>query len=220
MTSSNFKLLRVSGQSVSDDELLADLKHVTETLNASTVSMPKYNEFGKYNYTTIARRFGTWNKALINAGLPVSNEVNILDERLFENILELWKYYGRQPRRSELAKFPSTISQSPYNRRFNSWTASLEAFVVYANTGGTSAPPVLASNQNQQKTGRDPSLRLRWHVLQRDCFTCRACGSSPAFTPGIELHVDHIVPWSKGGETNIANLQTLCSTCNLGKSNG
>lgn len=219
MTSSNFKLLRVSGQSVSDAELLADLKRVSVTLKASTVSMPKYNEFGKYNYTTIARRFGTWNKALINAGLTVSNEINILDERLFENILELWKYYGRQPRRSELAKFPSTISQSPYNRRFNSWTASLEAFVEYANTGGTSAPQVLAINKNQQKTGRDPSLRLRWHVLQIDCFTCCACGASPAFTPGVELHVDHIVPWSKGGETSLVNLQTLCSICNLGKSN-
>lgn len=60
---------------------------------------------------------------------------------------------------------------------------------------------------------------LRWHVLQRDHFTCCACGASPAFTPSIELHVDHIVPWSKGGETVLENLQTLCSVCNLGKSN-
>ncbi|MFZ6816453.1 HNH endonuclease [Undibacterium sp. Rencai35W] len=28
-----------------------------------------------------------------------------------------------------------------------------------------------------------------------------------------------MVPWSKGGETVLANLQTLCSVCNLGKSN-
>jgi 5-methylcytosine-specific restriction endonuclease McrA len=56
-------------------------------------------------------------------------------------------------------------------------------------------------------------------VLQRDRFTCCACGASPALTPSIELHVDHIVPWSKGGETVLGNLQTLCSVCNLGKSN-
>ena len=41
---------------------------------------------------------------------------------------------------------------------------------------------------------------------------------SPAKDPGVELHVDHIFPWSKGGETVLENLQTLCSRCNGGKS--
>ena len=219
MTSNNFKLSRVSGQPVSDAELLTDLKRVSEILNTSMVSMPKYNEHGKYDNTTVARRFGTWNNALIKAGLAISNETNIPDERLFENILTLWQHFGRQPRRSELAKAPSTISQSPYNRRFSSWTTALEAFVEYANAGGTDVPTVVSSNESQPKTGRDPSLRLRWHVLQRDRFTCCACGASPAVTLGVELHVDHIIPWSKGGETALRNLQTLCSVCNLGKSN-
>lgn len=219
MSSNTFKLSRVSGQPVTDAELLADLKRVSELLRVSTVSMPKYNEFGNYNNTTVARRFGTWNNALIEAGLSVSNEVNISDERLFENILVLWQHYGRQPRRSELAKLPSTISQGPYNRRFSSWIAALENFVEYANTGGADAPSMQLSGESQQKTGRDPSLRLRWHVLQRDRFTCCACGASPAVSIGVELHVDHIIPWSKGGETILGNLQTLCSTCNLGKSN-
>jgi len=31
--------------------------------------------------------------------------------------------------------------------------------------------------------------------------------------------VDHITAWSNGGETILENLQTLCSDCNLGKSN-
>ena len=219
MTSNNFKLSRVSGQPVSDAELLADLKRVSELLSGSTVSMPKYNEFGKYDNTTVARHFGSWNNALVKAGLTVSNEINISDERLFENILALWQHYGRQPRRSELAKVPSKISQSPYNRRFGSWSLTLEAFVEYANAGGVDTALVTSISENQPKTGRDPSLRLRWHVLQRDRFTCCACGASPALTIGVELHIDHITPWSKGGLTILDNLQTLCSVCNLGKSN-
>ena len=218
MTSCKFKLTRVSGQPVSDAELLADLKRVARMLNASTVSMPKYHEHGQYDESTLAHRFGSWNNALLEAGLTLSNEVNISDDRLFENILILWQHYGRQPRRRELSKPPSTISQSPYKRRFNSWTAALAAFVEYANGGVSEMLAVPEKGKNQPKTPRDPSLRLRWHVLQRDRFTCCACGASPALTPGIELHVDHIVPWSKGGKTVLENLRTLCSVCNLGKS--
>ncbi|MBM3581177.1 MAG: HNH endonuclease [Alphaproteobacteria bacterium] len=56
-------------------------------------------------------------------------------------------------------------------------------------------------------------------MLKRDDFRCRACGANPPTSPGLRLHVDHIVPWSKGGETIMDNLQTLCERCNLGKSN-
>ena len=220
MTEPTFKLSRVSGAPVSDDELIADLQRVAQSLNSGTVPQKKYGTLGTFDYSTVTRRFGSWNNALRLAGLSLSNEVDISDERLFENLLVLWQHLGRQPRRSELSSLPSTISQTPYNRRFGSWTASLEAFVNYANGSGVESPAVQPDGEAiRRTTGRDPSLRLRWHVLQRDHFICCACGASPAFTPSIELHVDHIVPWSKGGETVLENLQTLCSVCNLGKSN-
>jgi len=68
------------------------------------------------------------------------------------------------------------------------------------------------------KTSRDINLRLRFKVFLRDHFKCCACGASPAKDPAVVLHVDHILPWSKGGETVLDNLQTLCAKCNLGKS--
>lgn len=69
-----------------------------------------------------------------------------------------------------------------------------------------------------KNTCRKISDKLRYQVLKRDNFKCCACGASPAKDATIELHIDHIIPWSKGGETTIDNLQTLCSRCNLGKS--
>jgi 5-methylcytosine-specific restriction endonuclease McrA len=98
---------------------------------------------------------------------------------------------------------------------------ALRAFVEYANGIGAELAEQDARVvvEDRHGTGRDPSLRLRWRVLQRDSFKCCACGSSPAIALGVELHVDHVFPWEEGGETVIENLQTLCSKCNLGKSN-
>ena len=66
-------------------------------------------------------------------------------------------------------------------------------------------------------TKRNISITLRYQIMKRDNFKCVLCGASPAKDPSIELHIDHIIPWSKGGESTIDNLQTLCSVCNLGK---
>ena len=74
------------------------------------------------------------------------------------------------------------------------------------------------SKSTQRTHTRVISDKLRYQVLKRDNFKCCACGASPAKDPAVELHIDHIIPWSKGGETTIENLQTLCSKCNLGKS--
>ena len=75
-----------------------------------------------------------------------------------------------------------------------------------------------SQSTHQSKPTRSISDKLRYQVLKRDNFKCCACGASPAKDPSVELHIDHIIPWSKGGETKLENLQTLCSRCNIGKS--
>jgi 5-methylcytosine-specific restriction endonuclease McrA len=71
----------------------------------------------------------------------------------------------------------------------------------------------------RHKTKRDINWRLRFLVMRKDNFKCVACGRNPANDKEIILHVDHILAWDKGGETVYENLQTLCSVCNIGKSN-
>ena len=58
---------------------------------------------------------------------------------------------------------------------------------------------------------------LRYDVLRRDRFKCAICGATAS--DGAKLEVDHIIPISKGGKTQLSNLQTLCKSCNRGKSN-
>ncbi len=218
MSGSKFQLERVQGAPVTNEEILTDIRHAATLAGTNVVSQRLYSEFGKYDPRTAARRFGAWNKAVIAAGLEIANEINISDDRLFENLMLLWEHYGRQPRRAELARPPSAISQGAYRRRFHSWMDALNQFVSYANARDV-IPPSPIDEATGHKTGRDPSLRTRFRVMKRDNFSCRACGASPALSPGIALHVDHIIPWSLGGDTIDENLQTLCEACNLGKSN-
>jgi hypothetical protein len=60
------------------------------------------------------------------------------------------------------------------------------------------------------------SKRLRFEILKRDSFCCQYCGRRSA--PGIQLHVDHVIPVCKGGATIYLNLVTACGDCNAGKS--
>ncbi len=216
-----FKLSHVPGVPVSEEELTRDLRQVAFELGKRTVGSKEYEKHSPHSSLTHIKRFGSWNNALCHAGLEISKRMNIQDAELFENLLSLWQRLGRQPTRREINSNLSAISYRPYARRFGTWMKALKAFVDYANRSGAenAGASVEFAPIEGHKAGRDPSLRLRWRVLQRDNFKCCACGASPAITTGIELHVDHIQPWSEGGKTVLENLQTLCSNCNLGKSN-
>lgn len=61
--------------------------------------------------------------------------------------------------------------------------------------------------------------KLREAIKTRDDFTCCNCGNSTHKEPNLLLEIDHIIPVSKGGRTEEANLQTLCWKCNRTKSN-
>lgn len=207
-------------RNISDDDLLSDLRRVASVHLEQQIKQQNYRNQGKFGVTTIIRRFGSWNAAVDAAGLETTVERNISNEKLFTALYELWITLGRQPKYSEVQKPACKFHVATFERRFGSWRQAMEAFVSYANSENIIAPidkkpSVVASRQ----TTRCPDLRLRFKVLQRDRFCCCACGASPSITPGVALEIDHIKPWSKGGETVIENLQTLCTSCNQGKTN-
>jgi hypothetical protein len=52
-------------------------------------------------------------------------------------------------------------------------------------------------------------------LFGRDNGTCKICSKK---VPDYNWHADHVIPWIKGGKTNIQNGQVLCVKCNLRKS--
>jgi hypothetical protein len=223
---------------ISDAEMIDDLKRVSELLGRSVVTSTEYSKHGSFSHPTIFERFGTWASFVSRAGLDSTGHVGkVQDADLYLEIERIWTTLGRQPTTTDMKKGVSQYSLDTFTRRFGGWRNALTAFLDYVNSDGdgrseASEPMPTASTETPEstvtaiqnklatkRTTRNINLKLRFTVLQMDKFRCRSCGASPAKNPETELHIDHIVPWSKGGETEIENLQTLCSKCNLGKSN-
>jgi 5-methylcytosine-specific restriction endonuclease McrA len=53
--------------------------------------------------------------------------------------------------------------------------------------------------------------------LARDGYRCVMCLRSAQGGDLRFMHIDHVVPRSKGGSSEDANLQVLCRACNLHK---
>jgi len=208
---------------IPDQDLIDDLIRVAKRLATNRVTIDQYNEHGNFNSATFQRRFGGWLKSLQKAGLQQTRTYGITDEEYFRNLEHVWLTLGRQPYYGEIEKPFSKYSKKAYCYRFGTWRKSLQAFIDYVNAAEDIDNTDTFSNKTltgvkKHKTKRSPSWRLRFLVMRRDNFRCRICGAVQNIEKGITLHVDHIVPWTKGGETISDNLQTLCNYCNTGKS--
>ena len=211
-------------RNASDDELIADLQRVALELGKNSVTRAEQDERGRFNSATVYRRFKSWPAALKGAGLEETRTpMNVPEEELFRNLEGIWIRLGRQPRYQEVQKPISKYSIGTYENRFDGWRNALKAFVAYINEDKTTSSTTLIEqpnleNEAKQQGSRNINWRLRFIVMRRDNFKCKACGRSPATEPGVTLDVDHIKAWAKGGHTVLENLQTLCTKCNIGKS--
>lgn len=55
---------------------------------------------------------------------------------------------------------------------------------------------------------------VRRIVIDRDGLRCVYCGLDLLKN---DVHLDHVIPESKGGSTSVSNLQVTCGKCNLEK---
>ncbi len=105
----------------------------------------------------------------------------------------------------------------------DSWQRSLrtlrdDGYVLTYNSSTKCYCLPYAEPQNEPRDERTISNKLKSLVMIRDNSTCQMCGKNVK-DDHIKVHIDHIVPYSWGGKTELDNLQVLCSECNEGKKN-
>lgn len=228
------KMRKQPARRVSNEEILNELRRIADLVGTTTITLENLVQHSELlSPRVIASRFGSWAKALQAAGLELSaHGRRWTDDDYFENLLAVWVYYGRPPKYREMNMAPSNITVGAYEAKFGTWGRAKVAFIDRVHSDLTTPSendtvvrqtPVSATSSTHTNSAsaniRSIRLGLRYDVLHRDRFRCVQCGRSPATDPGCVLHVDHIVPFSKGGQTTAENLRTLCSNCNVGRGN-
>ena len=212
----------IKKEAITDEDIIEEMKSVMKKLGKTKLTIKEFDANARINSSTVASHFGSWNKALVAVGGELSKIIHSHEEMMV-NIRNAWIMKGGQPSKRDMNdKSLSSISSASYIRRYGTWYKALESFIAYISENDedsiTDIPENNSASSFEHKTKRDPSDRLKVQVLMRDGNRCRICGVE--CSGGLHnIHFDHIIPWSKGGETTLENLQVLCSACNEAKGN-
>jgi len=208
-------------ENYSQSALVEELKRIQKIVGSRSVTKADIDKHGKACWTIYFRKFGSFSKALLAAGLKPSRRVNVTDKELIASVVDLWattlQKEGRRPFASDLEKYNIPFCEDTYRRRFGSWKKALILAYNSVDKKDDVGKETISHEINEEplkQQREEVSIRRRFLIFKRDQFACVLCGRSGV---GVKLEVDHKVPLSKGGSNAKENLQTLCFECNRGK---
>lgn len=105
---------------------------------------------------------------------------------------------------------------------FAGWISDMGASAVRVTIAGLVSRGKLTLEDGQLVVGPEgkiePPIRpgipsaIREAVWQRDGEVCQYCDATIG-----PFHLDHVMPWSRGGAHSVENLVVSCATCNWSK---
>lgn len=224
----------IATTAMTDRQIVHVLRAIARRKKSKVLIRRDVEDDDRLSLSMLRRRFGSWPAVLAAAGLRRSRcGQKHSRQACLDNLIAVARHTGRIPRWHDLQRPPSLIGAPAYRRHFGSWKRALKVLVEQLNAAARRRSgdqrglrPVAAKRKRlDPRRSRLAAARrrvapaMRFRILARDRFRCVLCGDSPAVDPRCKLHVDHIVPFSKGGRTTSGNLRTLCAACNIGRGN-
>ena len=146
---------------------------------------------------------------------------------------DLWDYFQRviewvetlfPTYRKEMKGLPWGIYYNRYHKNtYNSIALEQEIATLMADEDVTKKSGIYKYVLEKAIGNDDPSVlgirafgdSQKRTIYEQQGGVCPHCGKKYEYE---EMEGDHITPWSKGGKTELANLQMLCQACNRRKS--
>jgi hypothetical protein len=148
---------------------------------------------------------------------PRLRAVGIRCGQPFVNVLGVWVHMlvnaSQSPDRGTLHKWDDRIPAACLDLERDAVSAIREAMQGMLIDGGR----LIEWDKRQvssdcQRLPWQEWAAIRESIFKRDDFTCGYCGKQ-----GGDLECDHVVPLSRGGTNDRANLITACYDCNRSK---
>lgn len=205
-------------------EVIASLKEYALLHKCSTFGMRDYDGWASrlVSSETIRVQFGSWAKALHEAGFRAVRGQKADPETMVKAFKLCWQEQRSVPSLKQLKEF---LERNKYPFRAKTYgtffggVGRLAKRIVQVQNGELSESDLFRILVRKRPARKPFSIKLRYAILKRDGEQCVKCGASPKKNPTVTLEIDHIIPVSKGGTNDPKNLQTLCLSCNQGKTN-
>jgi hypothetical protein len=132
-----FELSRLA-RNCTNEEIIAEVKRVGSLIKKDVMSQDVFNEYAKVSSSTARKRFGSWKKVLIAAGLDhryadrpefkKARSRKLTDEEIIVELQRIAKIIGKESITIDDFMTNSSIEMHPESvrRRFGSWPALLE----------------------------------------------------------------------------------------------
>lgn len=175
----------------SDTELCEELRRLAdETGKAPTLQ--DVREHGEYAAMTYYNRFGSWRKALDEAGFePREPNSRVATDELIEEIQQVAKEHGSPPSAADMNEH-GEYWVSTYRRRFDSWNDAIKAAGYEPNPESTKIP---------ESALLDEIRRLAAELDTKPTFD----DMTKKGNYGTETYIRRFGSWSKAVDTALNN---------------
>lgn len=116
------------------EDVLSAILRASDRLGGGSITSTDLWKQERIALNTVYLHFSSFGQAIEKAGLPLGRRQRMYSkDECYQNLLDVWTHYGRQPTNLEMEKPPSKIIKQQYLLHWGTWLKAVDAFLERAN---------------------------------------------------------------------------------------